>query len=297
MLLNKPIPFRYIFNKVKTELFYVFIIGVTIHFITALFHEHTPEIPLTIPTFLGTAISVILSFKLNQSYDRWWEARKVWGSIVNDSRNLIIQLQSFIRNGNDEIIRKMALRHIAWCYSLGQSLRDLNPVSGLHKFIDPDDLKNLEKHNNKPLGILQMNNMDLAVLKENNQIDIFSHVQINNTFVNLTNSMGMAERIKGTIFPVTYRIFLHMIIYLFIIMLSISLRDMPFYFEIPMLLIIAAFYFLLERTATHLQDPFSDKPTDTAMTAIATTIEINIRQLLNEKEIPQPYSADDFYIK
>jgi len=297
MLLNKPIPFKYIFNKVKSELIYVLVIGILIHFITAAFHEFTPEIPLTIPTFLGTAISVILSFKLNQSYDRWWEARKVWGSIVNDSRNLVIQLQSFVKKGNEAVVRRIALRHIGWCYSLGQSLRDLDPVSVLHKFLDAEDLKTLEKHNNKPLGILQMNNMDLAELRENNQIDTFSHVQINNTFVNLTNSMGMVERIKSTIFPVTYRIFLHMIIYLFIIMLSISLRDMPFYFEIPMLLIIAAFYFLLERTATHLQDPFSNKPTDTAMTAIATTIEINIRQLINEKEIPQPYSTNDFYIK
>jgi putative membrane protein len=297
MLLNKPIPFKYIFNKVKSELIYVLVIGISIHFITAAFHEFTPEIPLTIPTFLGTAISVILSFKLNQSYDRWWEARKVWGSIVNDSRNLVIQLQSFVKKGNEAVVRRIALRHIGWCYSLGQSLRDLDPVSVLHKFLDAEDLKTLEKHNNKPLGILQMNNMDLTELRENNQIDTFSHVQINNTFVNLTNSMGMVERIKSTIFPVTYRIFLHMIIYLFIIMLSISLRDMPFYFEIPMLLIIAAFYFLLERTATHLQDPFSNKPTDTAMTAIATTIEINIRQLINEKEIPQPYLTNDFYIK
>jgi putative membrane protein len=297
MLLNKPIPFKYIFNKVKSELIYVLVIGISIHFITAAFHEFTPEIPLTIPTFLGTAISVILSFKLNQSYDRWWEARKVWGSIVNDSRNLVIQLQSFVKKGNEAVVRRIALRHIGWCYSLGQSLRDLDPVAVLHKFLDAEDLKTLEKHNNKPLGILQMNNMDLTELRENNQIDTFSHVQINNTFVNLTNSMGMVERIKSTIFPVTYRIFLHMIIYLFIIMLSISLRDMPFYFEIPMLLIIAAFYFLLERTATHLQDPFSNKPTDTAMTAIATTIEINIRQLINEKEIPQPYSTNDFYIK
>ena len=114
--------------------------------------------------------------------------------------------------------------------------------------------------------------------------------------VNLTNWMGMAERIKSIIFPVTYRLFLHMIIYVFMIALSIALRNVAGYFEIPLLLIITSFFFLLERTATHLQDPFSNKPTDTAMTAIATTIEINIKQLLNESDIPEPHKASDFYL-
>jgi putative membrane protein len=109
--------------------------------------------------------------------------------------------------------------------------------------------------------------------------------------------MGMAERIKGTVFPVTYRIFLHMIIYLFIFLLSISLRTLESHFEIPLLLIIAALFFLLERTATHLQDPFSNKPTDTAMTAIATTIEMNLRQLIKDQDIPQPMKSTDFYVK
>jgi putative membrane protein len=147
------------------------------------------------------------------------------------------------------------------------------------------DIRSLDQHSNKPLGILQLNTADLHRLRDSGHLDIFSHVQLNSTMVNLTNWMGMAERIKSTVFPVTYRLFLHMIIYVFIITLSIALRNVAGYFEIPLLLIIASFFFLLESTATHLQDPFSNKPTDTAMTAIATTIEINIKQLLNETDV------------
>jgi putative membrane protein len=297
MLLNKPLPIRYIFNKVKHELSYVVIIGLAVHFVTAMYYQAIPEIPLTIPTFLGTAISIILSFKLSQSYDRWWEARKIWGSIVNDSRNLVLQLQGFVKKGNEPLIRTITYRQIAWCYCLGQTLRGLDPLSGMEKYLDQEDMENLQGHNNKPLGIIQLHVKVLADLKEKNQVDTYSHVQLNTTLVNLTNYMGMAERIKSTVFPVTYRIFLHTIIYLFVIMLSIALRNLESYFEIPLLLIIAALFFLLERTATHLQDPFSDKPTDTAMTAIATTIEINLRQLLHEQEVPQPVQADDFYLK
>jgi len=295
MLLNKRPPFSYIMNKIWKELIYVSITTLVVYRITSSFAHLIPEIPLTIPTFLGTAISVILSFKLSQSYDRWWEARKIWGGIVNDSRNLVLQLQSFANN-NQEMIKRIAYRQIAWCYSLGQSLRGQDPVSHVNSYLNDQDIQVLEKHNNKPLGILKLNNTDISQLRDQSELDAFSHVQLNNTMVNLTNWMGMAERIKTTVFPVTYRLFLHMIIYVFVITLSIALRNVAGYFEIPLLLIITSFFFLLESTATYLQDPFSNKPTDTPVTAIARNIEINIKQLLDDTDVPEPHHPTDFYL-
>lgn len=295
MLLDKTPPFKYILNKVKQELIYVSITTLIVYVVTSKFEHLIPELPLTIPTFLGTAISVILSFKLSQSYDRWWEARKIWGSIVNDSRNLVLQLQTFVKDDTNTISR-IAFRQIAWCYALGQSLRGLDPVKNIEKFLAPEDRQLLDQHTNKPLAIVQLNNQDITRLRNTGQIDSYNHVQLNNTIVNFINQMGMAERIKSTIFPVTYRLFLHMIIYVFIITLSIALRKIAGYLEIPLLLLIASFFFLLERTATHLQDPFSNKPTDTAMTAIATNIEINIRQMLGNTDIPQPHQPEEFYL-
>ena len=67
-------------------------------------------------------------------------------------------------------------------------------------------------------------------------------------------------------------------------------------FEIPLLLLISAAFFLLEKSATHMQDPFENKPTDTAVTAIARTIEINIKQLLKETEVPKPNQVETFYL-
>ncbi|MDF2191299.1 bestrophin family ion channel [Paraflavitalea sp. CAU 1676] len=286
---------KYIFNKVKQELIYVSITTLVVYFLTSRFEHLIPEIPLAIPTFLGTAISVILSFKLSQSYDRWWEARKIWGAIVNDSRNLILQLQAFVNN-NSVTINRIAYRQIAWCYALGRYLRGLNPLSNLEPYFTVEDHKVLDQHTNKALAILQLNNQDIAMLRNNGHIDSYNHVQLNNTMVNLVNAMGMAERIKGTIFPVTYRLFLHLIIYVFIITLSIALRKTAGYFEIPLLLLIASFFFLLERTATHLQDPFSNKPTDTPMTAIATNIEIGIKHLIGDSDVPEPHQPDKYFL-
>ncbi len=296
MLLNRGIPIGYIFKKVKTEVIIVAIIGIAVFTVTRVFEKVIPPMPITIPAFLGTAISVILSFKLNQSYDRWWEARKIWGSIVNDSRTLVLQLQSFLPGGSDEAIRKIAYRHIGWCFSLGQSLRGSDPIKNMEKYLDEHDLAAVSSHHNKPLAILQLNAAHISRLKADQKLDVFTYVQLNNTIVNFTNWMGMAERIKSTVFPATYKLFLHMFIYLFVITLSISLRDIEGYFEIPLLLVISCAFFLLERTATHLQDPFSNKPTDTAMTAIAATIEINLKQLIQESDIPKPVEPKEFYL-
>lgn len=294
MLVNKRIPFYYIINKIKYDLIYVLAVSLLALYITDRYQEVLPEMPLTIPAFIGTAISIILSFKLSQSYDRWWEARKVWGAIVNDSRSFVIQLQTLTAKGNDEIIKKMALRQIAWCYSLGQSLRGQNPQENLEKFISSEDLEAIKHHDNKPLALLYLHGMDIKNLKENKALEILSQLQLDSTLVRLSDAQGKSERIKTTVFPVTYRIFLKALIYLFVVTLAISLR-VDGLFETPLLIAISSAFLLLEKTATHMQDPFDNKPTDTAVTAISRTIEINIKQLLNESEIPEPLSSEKFY--
>lgn len=294
MLLNKRIPAYYILNKVKYDLVYVLIVSLSVLLITDMYKEMLPEMPLTIPAFIGTAISILLSFKLSQSYDRWWEARKVWGAIVNDSRSFVIQLQTLTAKGNDTVVKKIAFRQIAWCYSLGQSLRGLNATENLDEFISPEDFEEIQKHNNKPLALLQLHGKDIKELKEQNQLDLFSQIQLDNTLARLCDAQGKSERIKTTVFPVTYRLFLHAIIYLFVITLAISLR-VDGLFETPPLIAISSAFFLLEKSARHMQDPFENRPTDTAMTSIARTIEINIKQLLKETEIPKPLQPEKFY--
>jgi ion channel-forming bestrophin family protein len=297
MLLNKRIPISYILNKIKYELVYILFINLIIFLFTFFFQHLLPDLPLAIPAFMGTSISILLSFKLNQAYDRWWEARKIWGSIVNDSRSLVLQFQSLISVGNEAIVKRIALRQIAWCYSLGQTLRGHNPTDNIENFISADELKEISEHNNKPLALLQQHEFDLAKLRTENQVDPYARIQIESTIVRLCDAMGRAERIKSTVFPVTYRLFLHFMIYLFAITLDISLINTVWYFEIPLLLILSGTFFLLEKSARNMQDPFSDHPTDTAMISIARTIEINLKQLIKDPQIPIPYSTDKFFLK
>jgi ion channel-forming bestrophin family protein len=295
MLLTKLPSILFILKKARVEFLYTLIIALVSSILTYKLDIRIPDMPISVPAFLGTAISVILSFKLSQSYDRWWEARKIWGTIVNESRSFTLEMQAFITKGNDQAIKQMAFRHIAWCFCLGQSLRGLDPLANMGKYISEDDIKKISTHNNKPLALLQLNSFQIAELRNNSQLDIFGHVHINTTLNNFSTTMGMAERIKSTVFPVTYRVFLHLMIYLFVITLSISLGVVNPVFEIPLLVIMSCGFFVLEKTATLLQDPFENKPTDTAMTTIATNIEINIKQLLKETDIPKPLKPESFY--
>lgn len=296
MILNSSkIPLRYMINKVKRELTLVAIIGLIFNSFTYLLEDRLPDMPLGVPAFLGTAISVLLSFKMSQSYERWWEARKIWGAIVNDSRSLIIQLQSYLDTKHIGTIKYIAYKQIAWCYALGDSLRGLNPLARPLEFTQ-EELELLKQHQNIPLAITQLQAQTIKMLSDKQVVNDFFRVQLDQTLVRLVDAMGRAERINSTVFPVTYRLFLHGAIYLFLITLSIAIQDVSPIFEIPLLILIAALFFLADKTAYNLQDPFRNRQSDVPVTAIARNIEINIKQLLGEEEVPEPLKPKTFFI-
>jgi len=295
MLLETPIPAGYVFKKVRRDLLFVLAICTAVELLIQFQRDYLPAIPTAIPAFLGTAISLLLSFKLNQSYDRWWEARKVWGAIVNDSRTLVRQLLSF-GGQHPGTVRALGRRQIAWCYALGQSLRGLDWKEGAVEHLDEGEVAEIAAHANKPLCMLQLHARDLAALADAGHLTDYQRVALDDTLTRLTDSMGKAERIRSTVFPRTYRAFLHAFIYLFISSLSIALAEVEGLWQIVITTVISVPFFLLEKTARHMQDPFANRPTDTSVTAIARTIHINLAQLLGEEDVPSPLPAQGFYI-
>ncbi len=297
MIIKYNIPFKYIFGKIWIVLLLVIVFS-SLSYILSVYFEIL-IIPVGIPAFLGTAISLVLGFKLAQSYDRWWESRKVWGSIVNDSRTLVIQLLNFSKGENSidkrSVVERIALRQIGWCYSLGRSLRKQNAKGNLSDLISTVEFDSLEGHNNIPLALVNKHAYDIAKLHSDNQLNDYQHMQLSKTLEKLVDAMGMAERIKSTIFPVTYRMYLHLFIYIFLALLSISLAEIEGVWQILIVTLISLPFLLLERVAYLMQDPFENRPTDTAVTAIARTIEINIRQLLDNKEVPLPLEPEEGY--
>ncbi|MEC7502302.1 MAG: bestrophin family ion channel [Planctomycetota bacterium] len=294
MLVRYKLPFHYLFACIWLDYAITFFLAI-VSFITFRV-TNLPLIPLSIPAFLGTSISLLLAFKLSQSYDRWWEARKIWGAIVNDSRTLALQVRNFYRGDDLDRPNRIAKRQIAWVYSLGQTLRDMDPIANIECLIDANELNEVKQFKNVPYALINKHGQDLKKLYSEGQYNEYQQVQIDETLVRLVDSMGKAERIKKTVFPTTYRVFLRLFTFVFILMLSIALAETDGIWEIPILMLIAGPFFLMEKTAFFLQDPFQNRPTDTPVTSIAKTIDVDIRQIIGNQQFPEPEKVQGFYL-
>ncbi|MDL2145237.1 MULTISPECIES: bestrophin family protein [Flavobacterium] len=287
MLLKKRIPMRYVLGKIKVELALVMTYTILFEIFHHYFINVAIEIPIAIPTMVGTIISLLLAFKSNQAYDRWWEARIIWGSIVNESRTLVRQMLTFYKDPGfsveaNEFKENFTKRQIAWCYSLGQALRNKDAIKPIKDLISEEELNFVKNHQNIPNAILLLHGRDLRIAKKDKRLNAYQQVEIDNTLSRLCDAMGKCERIKNTIFPTTYSMYIRMTLCLFILLLPFGLISLLSWFAVPLITIIGGTFFLIEKMAIHLQDPFENRPTDTPVTAISNTIEKNLMQMLNE---------------
>jgi len=216
----------------------------------------------------------------------------IWGSIVNDSRSLVLQLQSFSTSEQKERVETMAKRHIVWVSAVATMLRKQVLSDDMKKYVDVKSFTLVSEASHPPLTLMKMQMQDLEALR----LNTYEKIQVDNTIVRLIASMGQAERIKNTVFPTEYQYYHHLSIYLFLGFISINLANLGHQWEIALIILIAAPFFLLEKAAEHLQDPFENRPTDIPITAISRTIEINILTLIDEEDVPSPLQAEGYYL-
>ena len=293
MLLKKNIPFKYIFGKIKYEVIGVAIYATVIAMVYKYYNLESLNIPLSVPGVMITVVSLLLAFKSNQAYDRWWEARILWGAIVNDSRSFARQISNFIQEkipGDEVYFFKQSFikRQIAWCYSLNFSLRNQDSLTGIEKFLSRTDLIQVKNYNNTSMGLLQLHAQQLNESYKKGWINTYQQVEIDQTLTRLSNHMGGCERIKKTTFPVTYSVYIHTALMFIFLLMPFALHDIFGIVMVPMVVALAAVFFLIEKMAIHLQDPFENKPTDTPMTSICFTIERDLRQIINDTHNIEP---------
>ncbi|CAG4997383.1 hypothetical protein DYBT9275_01763 [Dyadobacter sp. CECT 9275] len=301
MLLKKNIPIRYVFGKIKYEILFVTIYGFAIEIIYQNFHITNISIPMTVPTVLGTIISLLLAFRSNQAYDRWWEARIIWGSIVNDSRTLARQILSLIDDPYepgriDAFKHRFIRRQIAWCYALGKGLRQEDPGPLIQKFVSDEEFNFVRDFDTKHLALLQLHSRDLNNALKQGWVNPYQQVEIDGTLTRLCDAMGKCERIKNTVFPSTYSLYIHLALHFFILLLPFGLVQLFGFLMVPVLIVITSCFFLIEKMAIHLQDPFENKPTDTPMISISRNIERDLKQMMKEKHVPIVMEDSKFYI-
>lgn len=283
MLISNKISIGYFLNLIKWDVlaitFYASMMGTLDHF--SIFKGLS--IPLAVSALIGTLVSLLLAFRTAQSYERWWEARAIWGAIVNDSRTLIRQLIHFLPPDaqKQDLIGKFAVRQSVWCFALADTLRRVPLSSQVAEYIEAGALRG----EHIPNQILTRHAEALATLVAEKNLDSIKQTQLDSTLARLTDSMGKCERIKNTVFPRSYSALIHFLIYVLMTILPFGLDDNNIILEILLVIMIPVLLIAIEQTAIVMQDPFENRPTDTPMTTLSINIERNLMEMAS---LPAP---------
>lgn len=290
MLLNKKISILAFIKLIRFDIIAICSYAILVGILDQYSFMSKISVPLGITATIGTAVSLLLSFRTAQSYERWWEARIIWGAIVNDSRTLIRQLILFIPDFVNKplIVKKFAERQIVWCFALSESLRRIEFSDKVETYLEAEKINEL----NMPNALLSQHSIALA----QSGLTEFKQVQVDATLSRLCDAMGKCERIKNTVFPRSYSLLVHLLIYVFATLLPFGLDDKYILVEILLTILIPLIFIAIERTAIIMQDPFENTPMDTPMTSLSTTIEINLKQMIGDDSLPAVEKSDSYYI-
>jgi putative membrane protein len=287
------------YNKKNISLFILISIVATVQYkFSEIFALNPLELPVVPVSILGGALAIFLGFRNNSAYDRWWEARKIWGGIVNASRTfgtfaISFSSASFSKGKVKEAeIKKwrsdLIHRHVAWLYALKMHLRKLNYWEHLEKYLSEKEIEDIRSFHNKPTQLLHIQSLKLQEGYDKNIIEDFRHMEMANVIKELLRLQGMTERIKGTIFPYYYNYFTIVFLWLFIICLPLALAPEMGWGAIPMSISISFVFTILEKAGATTEDPFEGRASDTPISTITRNIEIDLLEMLRSKTIPAP---------
>lgn len=222
---------------------------------------------------LGFVISLLLVFRTNTAYERWWEGRKQWGALTNSSRNLAIKLHAFLSEDKDKNFFALMIPNYA--FALKNHLREnedyheLDPVLDIHK----------EKHlpNQIASGIYSKLNQ----LQQQNKLSIEQMLILNAEAVNFTDVCGACERIKNSPIPFSYSVFIKKFIFFYVMTLPFGWTFNLGYYIIPVVVFILYAFASLELIAEEIENPFGTDANDLPLDSICKNIRKHVKEILN----------------
>ena len=250
-------------------------------------------------SMVGAALSIFLAFRTKSAYDRWWEARTLWGGLVNSSRTLARQALTLIRSdeSSDEVRalqRQIVVLQICYVHALRCHLRNQNPYPELRRHLDPEAITFLRTHKNVPSAILLQMGKLLEAAFERNWIDSYRWSTIDGTLTNLTDIQGGCERIKNTPLPKQYDYFPRLLVTFFCLLMPFGLVE-GLGLLTPIASTSLSFIFItLDRIGRDIETPFDNTVHDTPMTSLSRTIEISLRQLLGDEHPRELHPVSGF---
>lgn len=225
-------------------------------------------------TTVGFVLSLLLAYRTNTAYDRWWEGRKLWGALVNNSRNLAIKLNAYLEEERDKIYFK----NLISTYAIVLSKHLMNEEVGLQLFEGLD--LDIEHHKHKPNQVASILFQRANNLYKSGQITGEQFIIINSELQSFAEICGACERIKNTPIPYSYNAFIKKFIFFFVMTLPFGFVFSLGYYVIPVVVFI--FYVLasLELIAEEIEDPFGGDTNDLPIAKIAENIRKHVYEIM-----------------
>ena len=253
---------------------------------------------------IATVVGIFIVFRFNEAYQRWWEARTLWGGLVNDSRSFAREVITLLTPGRVPAIgsaeeatkfhTELVYRHLAYCNALRLSLRGQDCWEELAPFLEADELSDLERYANKPTHLNCTQGMRLARVVGADTAQQILLMQFDSTLNRLYSIQGGCERIKNTAFPDEVRFISRGLVWLSAIAVPIAFLSADRHIrviEVLAVIVISLSFMVVEQLGASLKNPFENDDNDAPMTALCRTIEIDLRQELGETEIPPPVES------
>lgn len=273
---------------------------------------------------MGTAVAFIVGFKNNASYSRLWEARQIYGAIINDSRSFGYILRDSLSGKNSAKVKSMFERHYAWLTALRFQLREPRAWESMNvaqfeeyakkyeiqertfkiedelkKYLAEDELKYILSKKNRATQLMALQSKELAEAYSKGEINDFQWSQINQQLVKFTDDQGKAERIKNFPYPRNFSSITTYLLILFIVFVPFGLvkefakmgdgtmlENYTLWFNIPFSLLVTWCFHTLDSVGEASVNPFEGSPNDVPITQISRTIEIDMRDMLDENNLP-----------
>lgn len=280
-----------------------------------------PWVPIAL---VGTAAAFLVGFRNTQTYNRLWEARQIWGAIINSSRAWGILVKDLIATTASSteakaIHQQLIYRHIAWLTALRFQLRETRAwenIKGkpsneeyshlyqvdewitkldaaLQPFLSTADLQYALSKKNRATHIISLQSAQLKELKKQGLIEPLNYVELENMLVNLYEQQGKCERIKNFPYPRQFATINQMFIRCFITLIPFGilnefqkLGSWQTWLTIPFSVIVAWIFLAMERVGESTENPFEGGANDVPITAMTRTIEIDLREMLDETQLP-----------
>lgn len=310
MIVKRDFDLRKVLGSVYVEMLTTLICAIVVYILRKL-QIIELSLPFSVAGILGSALAIFIAFKNQSSYNRWWEARTIWGGVINNSRIFARQIIANVdhavvigkvtKNDAEAYKKEMIYRQIAFAHSLRLHLRNQNNFKEFEHLLSTQEFESIKQKQNRPNILMQTQGTRIKEAMRIEMLGAFDNISIEPNLAAFSNWQSACERIKNTPLPMNYQYFTKMFLYVFIFVLPFCLvgdfaKMNIEYLLIPVSFVISFVFAIMNRVGTINESPFEHQVSDIPMTALCNMIERDLKEMLNETDLPAQLVPQNGYL-